>query len=110
MAMTPRSNKPRGPVRISNENAPGTRSTANPMRADPNQKAGPRTGNQGTPAKQKAMLAEKSDRSSYFRQLADMVMSRLERRGQEHKAYTNPSLEPLSPVTRVRRGPTRGNK
>lgn len=110
MAMTPRSNKPRGPVRISNENSPGTRTTANPMRADPNQKQGPRSGNTGTPKKQNAMLMEKSDRSSYFRSLADMVMSKLERRGEEHKAYTNPSLEPLSPITRVKRGPTKGNK
>ena len=110
MAITPRSNKPRGPVRISNESAPGTRKTANPMRANPNQSQGPRTGNTGTPTKQRDMISEKSDRSSYFQSLADMVMSRLTRRGQEHKAYTNPSLEPISPVTRVKRGPTRGNK
>ena len=108
--MTPKSNKPRGPVRISNETAPGTTRTANPMRAAINQKRGPSTGNQGTPAKQSAMLQEKSDRSSYFRQLADMVMSRLAVRGEQHRAYTNPALEPISPNTKVRRGPTRGNK
>jgi len=110
MAMKPRSNKPRGPVRISEESSPVTRTTANPNRAPVNQSQGPRTGNRGTPAKQSAMLAEKSDRSSYFKQLADRVSNAFGRRGQEHAAYTNPSLEPISANTRVRRGPTRGNQ
>lgn len=90
--------------------SPVIRSTANPKRADPNQKQGPRTGNTGTPAKQSAMMMEKSDRTSYFKQLADMVSNALTRRGEGHKAHTSPSLEPISANTQVRRGPTRGNK
>ena len=110
MATLPKSNKPRGPVRISQESSPGTTRTANPKRAPVNQMRGPTAGNAGTPAKQRTFLEEKSDRTSYFQQMADMVMSRLSRRGREHAAYTNPALEPISPVTRVKRGPTRGNQ
>lgn len=106
-----KSNKPRGPVKMdSGTGSPVIRSTANPKRADPNQKQGPRTGNTGTPAKQRSFLEEKNDRTSYFRQLADMVTRKLSVRGEQHKAYTNPALEPISADTRVRRGPTRGNK
>ena len=111
MAMTPRSNKPRGPVKMAGgTGSPVIRSTANPKRAEANQAQGPRTGNTGTPAKQSAMLMEKSDRTSYFRQLADMVSNALTRRGAGHKPHTLPELEPISPNTQVRRGPTRGNK
>jgi hypothetical protein len=111
MAMTPKSNKPRGPVRMDpGTGSPVLRDTANPMRANPNQKQGPRTGNTGTPKKQNAMLMEKSDRTSYFKQLADMVSNALTRRGEGHKAHTSPTLEPISANTQVRRGPTRGNK
>ena len=111
MAISTRSNKPRGPVKMdSGTGSPVIRDTANPMRANPNQRQGPRSGNTGTPAKQSAMLMEKSDRTSYFRQLADMVSNALTRRGEGHKAHTSPELEPISANTRVRRGPTRGNK
>ena len=111
MAMSPKSNKPRGPVKIdSAKGSPVIRSTANPQRAEINQRRGPTTGNTGTPAKQNAMLMEKSDRSSYFKALADMVTGALERRGRGHEAHTSPSLEPLSPITRVKNGPRKGNK
>ena len=111
MAMTPKSNKPRGAVKIdSASGSPVISKTANPQRAAVNQSRGPTTGNQGTPTKQKTFLAEKSDRSSYFQSLADMVMDKLAVRGEVHKPYTSPALEPISPNTRVKRGPTRGDQ
>jgi hypothetical protein len=111
MAMLPKSNKPRGAVKIdSASGSPVISKTANPKRAPVNQSRGPTTGNQGTPTKQKTFLAEKSDRSSYFQSLADMVMSKLTVRGAAHATNINPALEPISPNTRVKRGPTRGNQ
>lgn len=111
MAMLPKSNKPRGAVKIdSASGSPVISKTANPQRAAVNQSQGPRTGNQGTPVKQKTFLTEKSDRSSYFQQIADMVMDKLTVRGAAHATKINPALEPISPNTRVRRGPTRGNQ
>jgi hypothetical protein len=81
----------------------------------PNQKRGPRTGNTGNPSKRAAFTAEKNDRTSYFKQLADMVTGALESRGSgmrsnrpasdDHKA-----LKSVSPDTRVKRGPTKGNR
>jgi hypothetical protein len=106
-----KSNKPRGPVKLDKASgSPVISKTANPQRAAVNQAQGPRTGNHGTPTKQKSFLAEKSDRTSYFQGLADMVMDKLTMRGTEHKSYINPALEPISPNTRVKRGPTRGNR
>ena len=107
----PKSNKPRGAVKMdTSSGSPVRRDTANPQRAPVNQAQGPRSGNQGTPSKQRAFLDEKSDRSSYFQGLADMVMDRLAMRGEVHKSYISPALEPISPHTRVKRGPTKGNK
>ena len=107
----PQSNKPRGAVKMdTSSGSPVISKTANPQRAAVNQSRGPTTGNQGTPTKQKTVLAEKSDRSSYFQSLADMVMDKLAVRGEVHKPYTSPALEPISPNTRVKRGPTRGNQ
>ena len=107
----PQSNKPRGAVKMDTASgSPVISKTANPQRAAVNQGRGPTTGNAGTPMKQKSFLAEKSDRSSYFQQIADMVSDAFGRRGQGMKPNINPSLEPISPNTRVRRGPTRGNK
>lgn len=106
-----KSNKPRGPVKIDKgTGSPVIRDTANPQRRAVNQGRGPTAGNQGTPSKQRAFLEEKSDRTSYFKSLADMVTNALTRRGEGHKAHTTPELEPISANTRVRRGPTRGNK
>jgi hypothetical protein len=111
MAMLPKSNKPRGAVKIdSGTGSPVTSRTANPKRAAVNQAQGPRTGNTGTPTKQKSFLAEKSDRSSYFQQIADMVMDKLTVRGAAARPHINPGLEPVSANTRVRRGPRRGNQ
>lgn len=107
----PQSNKPRGAVKMdTSTGSPVRRDTANPRRAPVNQSRGPTTGNAGTPTKQKSFLAEKSDRSSYFQGLADMVMDKLAMRGTQHKSYINPALEPISANTRVKRGPTKGNK
>jgi len=75
-----------------------------------NQKRGPRTGNAGNTEKKNNFLAEKSNRTSYFQSLADMVMDKLAVRGEVHKAHTSPALEPISSNTRVKRGPTKGNK
>lgn len=109
--MTPKSNKPRGSVKLDRTGgSPVISRTANPQRAEINQPRGPSTGNRGTPAKQRAMLAEKNNRTSYFQQLADMVSRALTRRGEGHKPHTLAELEPVSAITRVRRGPTRGNK
>ena len=114
MAMLPKSNKPRGAVRIAEESNPGTSKTANPHRENPNQARGPRTGNAGTPSKQKSFLAEKSDRGSYMAGLADMVSSAFGKRGQGMRPnQPNPpadktALQSVSPNTRTRRGPTRG--
>ena len=116
MPMMPKSNKSRGPVNLDrSEGSPVISKTANPQRATVNQAPGPRTGNQGTPSKQKSFLAEKSDRSSYFQELSNMVSDAFGRRGvgmksnrpssDDHKA-----LESISPNTRVKRGPTRGNQ
>lgn len=74
-----------------------------------NQKQGPRTGNQGNPAKRSAFLEASSRGSSYQQSIADMVMEGFARRGREHAGYLNPALEPVSANTRTRRGPTRGN-
>ena len=110
---TPKSNKPRGAVRINDESAPGTNKTANPKRAEPNQARGPRTGNAGTPSKQKSFLSEKSDRGSYMSCLADMVSNAFGRRGEGMKP-NRPSTDDkkalvgISPDTRTKRGPTRG--
>ena len=117
MAMLPKSNKPRGAVKIdSASGSPVSSKTANPQRAAVNQSQGPRTGNTGTPMKQKSFLAEKSDRSSYFQSLADMVMDKLAVRGsgmrpnQPNPPADKTALQSVSPNTRVKRGPTRGNK
>jgi len=96
-------NKPKGPVRISNESAPGTTKTANPERKPVNQARGPQTGNAGTPGKQRSFLEEKSDRSSRFQQLADMVSSAFGRRGEPMKPSLNAAVEPVSGNTNVGR-------
>lgn len=96
-------NKPKGPVRINNESAPGTTKTANPKRADVNQKRGPTTGNAGTTSKQKSFLEEKSARSSRFSELADMVMGAFGKRGQPMKPSLNAAVEPVSGNTNVGR-------
>jgi hypothetical protein len=101
--MTPKSNKSRGPVKISNESSPGTTKTANPQRKDPNQAQGPRGGNSGTPSKQRSFLEEKSDRSSRFQQLADMVSSAFGKRGAGMKPHLEDALEPISGNTNVGR-------
>lgn len=80
-----------------------------------NQARGPRTGNAGNTDKRHSFLAEKSDRSSYFKDIADMVTGALERRGRGMKsdrpaADDHRALESISPNTRVKRGPTRGNR
>lgn len=100
---TVKSNKSRGPVRINNESAPGTSKTANPHRADPNQARGPQTGNAGTVSKQKSFLEEKSDRSSRFQQLADMVSNAFGKRGEPMKPSLNAAVEPISGNTNVGR-------
>ena len=96
-------NKPKGPVRINNESAPGTTQTANPHRAAVNQSRGPQTGNAGTPSKQKSFLEEKSSRSSRFSQLADMVMAGFGKRGEPMKPSLNAAVEPVSGNTNVGR-------
>ena len=98
-----KSNKPRGPVKISNESSPGTTKTANPQRKDPNVAQGPRGGNAGTVSKQKSFLEEKSDRSSRFQQLADMVMDGFGKRGQGMKPHLEASLEPVADTVNVGR-------
>jgi hypothetical protein len=98
-----KSNKERGPVKISNESSPGTTKTANPQRKDPNVGRGPVSGNQGTPAKQKSFLEEKSDRNSRFAELANMVMSGFGKRGQGMKPHTEATTEPVSANTNVGR-------
>lgn len=96
-------NKPKGPVKISNESAPGTTKTANPQRKPVNQSRGPQSGNAGTPAKQRSFLEEKSDRSSRFQQLADMVTGAFGRRGAGMKPHLDPAVEPVSGNTNVGR-------
>jgi hypothetical protein len=116
MPMMPKSNKPRGPVKMDrSEGSPVISKTANPKAAPVNQAQGPRTGNVGTPAKQKSFLAEKSDRSSYFQSLATMVSDAFGRRGEGMKpnrpaSADKEALRSISPDTRVKRGPTRGNQ
>jgi hypothetical protein len=106
----PKSNKPRGPVKLAAESGATTTRTANPERRDPNQAQGPRSGNAGNTAKQRAFLADKSDRTSYFQQLADMVSGAFGARGAGMQGHRDRTVEPISDNTRVRRGPTRGNK
>lgn len=98
-----KSNKPRGPVKLDKSNSPGTSKTANPNRAEVNQARGPQTGNTGTPGKQRTFLEEKSDRSSRFQQLADMVMDGFGKRGQGMKPHIDPAVEPVSGNTNVGR-------
>ena len=98
-----KSNKPRGPVRISEESAPGTNKTANPHRKNPNVAQGPRSGNSGTVSKQKSFLEEKSDRNSRFQQLADMVMAGFSRRGEGMKPHIEPAVEPVADNVNVGR-------
>lgn len=99
----PQSNKPRGKVLMSEEASPGTTRTANPKRATPNQRRGPTTGNAGTPSKQKSFLQEKSDRSSRFQQLADMVSNAFGRRGQDMKPKRVAAVEPVKDTLNVGR-------
>ena len=101
--MTPKSNKPRGKVLISNESSPGTTKTANPQRKAVNQARGPQSGNAGTPSKQKSFLEEKSDRSSRFQQLADMVSNAFGKRGEGMKPHLDPTVEPAHDTTNVGR-------
>jgi hypothetical protein len=91
-----KSNKARGPVKISNESSPGTNKTANPQRKDINQARGPVSGNAGTPSKQRSFLEEKSDRNSRFSQLADMVMAGFGKRGEGMKPHIDPAVEPVA--------------
>jgi hypothetical protein len=113
----PQSNKARGAVKIDTASgSPSPRSSANPQRAEPNQAQGPRSGNHGTPTKQKSFLAEKSDRSSYFKELADMVSNAFGARGrgmqpnQPNPPADQTATRSISPTTRTKRGPTRGNQ
>ena len=113
--MQAKSNKPRGAVLLDQASGSTVISkTANPKRAEPNQARGPVTGNAGTPAKQKSFLTEKSDRGSYMASLANMVSDAFGARGQGMKPnQPNPdadktALRSISPVTRTKRGPTRG--
>ena len=101
--MTPKSNKARGPVLMNEEINPGTSRTANPKRANPNQARGPQTGNAGTPAKQRTFLEEKSDRSSRFQKLADMVSSAFGRRGEGMKPHRLDTVEPIKDTLNVGR-------
>ena len=101
--MTPKSNKPRGAVLMDEEINPGTTRTANPKRANPNQKRGPQTGNAGTPAKQRTFLEEKSDRSSRFQKLADMVSNAFGRRGEGMKPHRLDTVEPVKDTLNVGR-------
>lgn len=113
----PKSNKARGAVRIDTAaGSPSPPSSANMQRADPNQAQGPRSGNAGNATKQRAFLTEKSDRSSYFKELADMVSNAFAARGEGMRPnQPNPPADKtatrsISPVTRVKRGATRGNQ
>jgi hypothetical protein len=112
----PQSNKPRGPVKLDRASgSPVISKTANMHRADPNQAQGPRSGNSGNVTKQKSFLAEKSDRSSYFQDLATMVTDAFGRRGEGMKSNRPSTDDPkalkgISPNTRVKRGPTKGNQ
>lgn len=80
-----------------------------------NQKQGPRVGNAGNAMKLQEFSNEKNARTSYFKQLADMVTDSLSSRGQQMKPGMPArddykALESISPNTRVRRGPQKGNK
>ena len=114
--MKVKSNKPRGAVlQDTASGSPVIRSTANPQRQAVNQARGPRSGNQGNVEKQRDFLANKSDRTSYYQQLADQVTQALSSRGDGMKPdrparADQQALRSVSPTTRVRRGPTRGNK
>ena len=90
-------------------------STKNPQSKSVNQKRGPTTGNAGTPVKAEAFVQSKTQRTSYMGQLADMVTAAFGRRGEQMKpnkpaADDYRALGGISTVTRVKRGPTRGNK
>jgi hypothetical protein len=74
-----------------------------------NQPQGPRTGNDGTPEKRKAFMADKSASSSEKSALADMVTTALETRGRGMKSFRDPAVEGLHANTNVGRGPTKGN-
>ena len=112
-----KSNKPRGEVKLDKSSgSPVISKTANPMRADVNQARGPRSGNAGNTTKQADFMAEKSDRSGYFKQLADMVTGALESRGSGMKSNRPASDDHKALVSlkgdfgRAKRGPTKGNK
>lgn len=114
--MNTKSNKPRGPVKLTKETgSPVISRTANPNRAAVNQSRGPTTGNVGNATKQREFLSTKSDRSGYLKSLADMVANAFGTRGEGMKSNRPASddhkaLKSISPDTRVKRGPTRGNK
>lgn len=114
--MNTKSNKARGPVRLTKETgSPVISKTANPQRASVNQSQGPRTGNSGNTAKQSTFLSEKSDRSGYLKSLADMVSNAFSARGSAMKPNLpverdKEALRSISPDTKVKRGPTKGNK
>lgn len=80
-----------------------------------NQKQGPRTGNAGNAMKLQEFNSEKNARTSYFKKLADMVTDSLSSRGEQMRpgkpaADDYKALGSISPNTRVKRGPQKGNK
>lgn len=80
-----------------------------------NQKRGPRVGNMGRASKVEAFRANKSDRGSYLSSLADMVSNAFGRRGAQMKPGMparddEAALRSISPNTRVKSGPKKGNR
>lgn len=80
-----------------------------------NQARGPRVGNAGNAEKRAGYLAEKAARTSYLGQIADKISAAFGRRGaammpDQHGVRDADALKSISPVTRTRRGPTRGNR
>ena len=85
-------------------------STKNMQAKAINQKRGPTTGNDGTPAKRDQFMTAKAKSGSERSALADMVTDAVATRGRKMQSFRDAAVEPLKPKVNVGRGPTKGNK
>ena len=75
-----------------------------------NQKRGPTVGNAGNAAKRSEFMDAKASSGNQRSALATMVTDAVAARGRGNASRVKSSLENLSPVTNVGRGPRKGVK
>lgn len=85
-------------------------STKNMQAKAINQKRGPTTGNDGTPAKRNDFMTAKAKSGNERSALAKMVTDAVAARGRGMQGFRDKTVEPLKPTVNVGRGPTKGNR